>query len=295
MWHSDDSSARTARDHPKCSVWFLLRRFALRSEAHGAAQDWVGKAGLLLIRGFSFLVALSLALVTSFSSHAAEVSAAVAANFSATAQDLGSAFTAETGNTVSFSFGATGLLYAQISQGAPFQVFLAADDGRPGRAVTDGYGIDGTVFTYAVGKVVLYSPSLDLTDGGAVLVAGRFDHIAIADPNSAPYGAAAVEAIEALGLRDALASKTVVGENISQALQFVESGNAELGFVSQAQVIDQPPARVWRVPAEYYSPIRQAAVLLKPGEKSAAARAFLDFIRSADGKAIIAKYGYATD
>lgn len=223
---------------------------------------------------------------------AAEVSAAVAANFTRPAEELGAAFTAKTGDTVTFSFGATGGLYTQISQGAPFEVFLAADDKRPALAVTEGLGVAGTVFTYAVGRLALYSPVLDLTDGAAVLAGGKFQHLAIADPATAPYGAGAVEVIDRLGLTAALAPKLVTGENISQALQFVESGNAELGFVALSQVAKKPAAQVWRVPAEDYAPILQDAVLLKAGEDNPAAVAFLEFLKSDEARAIIEVYGY---
>lgn len=229
------------------------------------------------------------------SAPAAEVSVAVAANFTRPAEELAAAFTAATGDTVAFSFGATGGLYAQVTQGAPFQVFLAADHQHPALAVAEGLGVDGTVFTYAVGKVVLYSPNLDLTDGEAVLRAGAFQHIAIADPRTAPYGAAAAEAIEKLGLTDALAPRQVTGANISQTLQFVESANAELGFVALSQVIDRPAPQVWPVPAALYAPIRQDAVLLRAGENDPAAMAFLAFLRSGEGRAIIARYGYETE
>lgn len=225
---------------------------------------------------------------------AAEVSVAVAANFTRPAEEIGAAFTAETGNSVTFSFGATGALYAQISQGAPFEVFLAADDTRPSLAVAEGFGVDGTVFTYAVGKVVLYAPGQDVTDGPAVLAANNFQHIAIANPKTAPYGAAALEVLGKLGLTEALASKVVTGENISQALQFVVSGNAELGFVALSQVIDTPASEVWRIPAEDYTPIAQDAVLLKTGESDPAAMAFVAFLKSDTAKAIIEKYGYET-
>ncbi len=225
---------------------------------------------------------------------AGEVSVAVAANFTRPAEALGAAFTAKTGDTVSFSFGATGALYTQITHGAPFEVFLAADAKRPSQAVSEGVGVEGSVFTYAVGKVVLYSPSLDMTDGAAVLKAGSFQKIAIADPSTAPYGAAAVEAIDKLGLTEALSLKLVTGESITQALQFVESANAELGFVALSQVIDRPAAQVWRVPEDLYAPIRQDAVLLKTGEADPAAAAFLAFLQSEEGKAIIASYGYDT-
>ena len=223
---------------------------------------------------------------------AAEVSAAVAANFTKPAEELGAAFTAKTGDTVRFSFGATGGLYTQIGQGAPFEVFLAADDRRPALAVTEGLGVAGTPFTYAVGRLALYSPTLDLTDGPAVLAAGAFQHIAIADPATAPYGAAALETIEKLGLSATLEPKTVTGENISQTLQFVESGNAELGFVALSQVAGKPAAQVWLVPAEDHAPIRQDAVLLKAGEDNPAAAAFLGFLKSEEARAIIEAYGY---
>jgi molybdate transport system substrate-binding protein len=228
-------------------------------------------------------------------SAAAEVSAAVAANFSKPAEELGAAFTAKTGDTVAFSFGATGALYTQITQGAPFQVFLSADARRPAQAVTDGLGVDSSVFTYAVGKLVLYSPSLDLTDGEAVLKAGHFQHIAIADPKTAPYGGAGVEVIEKLGLTEAIAPRQVTGESIGQTLQFIDTANAELGFVALSQVIGKPAPQLWIVPAELYSPILQDAVLLKTGETEPAARAFLEFLQSGDGKAIIEKYGYETN
>jgi len=226
---------------------------------------------------------------------AAEVSAAVAANFTRPAEALGAAFAAKTGDTVVFSFGATGALYTQIAQGAPFQVFLAADAKRPAQAVTDGLGVDGSVFTYAVGKVVLYSPSLDLSDGAAVLKAGDFQHIAIADPKTAPYGAAGIEVVEKLGLTEALAPKLVTGENITQTLQFIDTANAELGFVALSQVIDKPASQVWAAPSELYAPILQDAVLLKTGESEPAAKAFLEFLQSDDGKAIIETYGYETN
>jgi molybdate transport system substrate-binding protein len=247
------------------------------------------------MRRLLVLLCLAVALLLSAPALAAEVSVAVAANFARPAEELGAAFTAVTGDTVSFSFGATGGLYTQIAQGAPFQVFLSADSVRPAQSVAEGFGVEGTVFTYAVGKVVLYSPGLDLTHGEAVLRAGAFQHIAIADPRTAPYGAAAVSVIDRLGLTDALAPRQVVGESISQTLQFIDTGNAELGLVALSQVIDKPAPQVWIVPAGLYEPIRQDAVLLRTGEDDAAARAFLAFIQSEAGKAIIARYGYDTE
>lgn len=238
------------------------------------------------------LLLLGLSSLTAIPALAGEVSAAVAANFTRPAEELGKAFTAKTGDTVTFSFGATGQLYTQISQAAPFEVFLSADTKRPAQAVTEGLAVDGTAFTYAVGKVVLYSPSIDVTDGEAVLKADAFQHLSVADPKTAPYGAAGVETLEKLGLIEAVSAKLVTGENISQALQFIDSGNAELGFVALSQVIDKPATQVWRVPADLYAPILQDAVLTKAGENNPAAKAFLEFLQSDEGKAIIEKYGY---
>jgi molybdate transport system substrate-binding protein len=244
------------------------------------------------MRGISLLLGLGLATLMSAQALAGEVSAAVAANFTKPAEELGKAFTARTGDTVTFSFGATGQLYTQISQAAPFEVFLAADNKRPKQAVAEGFAVDGTVYTYAVGKVVLYSPTIDVTDGEAVLRASAFQHLSVADPKTAPYGAAGFEVLEKLGLTDVISTRIVTGENISQALQFIVSGNAELGFVALSQVIDKPAAQVWRVPAELYTPILQDAVLTRAGENNPAAKAFLAFLRSDEGRAIIEKYGY---
>jgi molybdate transport system substrate-binding protein len=237
--------------------------------------------------------ALALAGLTSAPTHAEIVHVAVAANFTAVAEQLAPLFTAETGHDVSYSFGATGLLYTQISQGAPFEVLLAADAERPRRAVAGGLGVEGTVFTYAIGALALYSTSLDLSDGKAVLEAGDFDKVAIADPATAPYGRAAQETIEALGLTDAITPKLVTGESISQTLQFVESGNAEIGFVAASQVVGK--SGVWLVPADLHEPIRQDAVLLKAGEANPAATAFLDFLRSDAAVAVIEASGYVIE
>lgn len=223
---------------------------------------------------------------------AAGIVVAVAANFAAPAEEIAAAFTGETGHDVRLSFGSTGALYAQIAQGAPFAVFLAADDVRPARAVEESLGVPGTVFTYAIGKSVLYSPLIDLSDGGAALRAGDFAYLAIADPETAPYGAAAMQAIEALRLTGTLGPKLVTGQNVSQALQFVDSGNAEIGFVSLSQVIGKSESQFWLVPPEYYFPIRQDAVLLRPGEANEAALDFVAFLTSGTAHEIIGRYGY---
>jgi molybdate transport system substrate-binding protein len=238
-----------------------------------------------------FVLGLLASLALSSLAHADSVTVAVAANFTKVAEELAPLFTAETGHEVVYSFGATGQLYTQISQGAPFEVFLAADDERPTKAVAEGLAVEGTVFTYAVGALALYSTSLDLSDGKAVLAADGFAKLAIADPATAPYGRAAMEALDALGLTTAVTPKLVTGENISQTLQFIETGNAELGFVAASQVVGK--SGVWPVPADLYQPIRQDAVLLKTGEAHPAAKAYLDFLKSDKALAVITAAGYA--
>ena len=222
---------------------------------------------------------------------AASVQAAVAANFTKVAEQLAADFTARTGDEVILSFGASGALYAQISQGAPFDIFLSADQARPAKAVEEGLGVEGSVFTYALGRLALYGPGRDVSDGQAALAAGDFAHLAVADPRTAPYGAAAQDVLDGFGLAEALAGKIVTGENISQALQFVETGNAELGFVAAAQVLGKPD--VWIVPAELHTPIAQDAVLLRTGQANPAARAFLDYLRSPEAVAVIEAAGYS--
>jgi molybdate transport system substrate-binding protein len=242
-----------------------------------------------LTRIFAAILLLGVTLTPP--AHAETASVAVAANFTAAAEQLAEAFKAQTGDQVTLSFGASGGLYTQISQGAPFDVFLSADAARPARAVADGFGIDGSVFTYALGALALYSTSLDVADGEAVLAEGAFSKLAIADPQTAPYGQAAIETLSRLNLLDAVAPKFVTGENVSQALQFVQSGNAELGLVAASQVIGKD--HVWIVPGELHEPIRQDAVLLKSGAANKAAVGFLDFLRSDAAAAVIEEAGYS--
>src|SRR3569833_2064843 len=216
----------------------------------------------LLRRTFLGLAFAAAAALSITAVHAATVNAAVAANFTKVATALAAKFKAKTGNEVTLSFGATGALYTQISQAAPFDVFLSADDKRTKTAIKDGFGVDGTDFTYAVGKVVLYSPTIDVTKGDEVLKANTFQHIAIADPKAAPYGAAGMAVQEKLGRTAAETPKIVTGENITQTQQFVDSGSAELGFVALSQVVGKPATQMWMPPQEDYAPIKQFAVLL---------------------------------
>ena len=241
----------------------------------------------------AFLGTLLAGLLLTSAAQAETVNVAVAANFTKVAEDLAPLFKAETGHDVVYSFGATGQLYTQATQGAPFEVFLSADDVRPTKSIEDGIGVDGTVFTYAIGALALYSTSLDLSDGKAILEGGDFEKLAIADPEAAPYGRAATEALAALGLTEAVAPKLVTGENITQTLQFIDSGNAELGFVAASQVVGK--SGVWLVPADLFEPIRQDAVLLKTGEANPAATAFIDFLKSDTAVAVIEKAGYVVE
>jgi molybdate transport system substrate-binding protein len=226
---------------------------------------------------------------------AGTVNAAVAANFTKVAEQLGADFETASGHDVVFSFGATGALYTQITQAAPFDVFFSADAKRTQTAIDEGFGVAGTDFTYAVGKVVLYSPTLDVTDGATVLAGGAFQHIAIADPKTAPYGAAAMAVLEWLGLTEAVTPKIVTGENITQTQQFVDSGSAELGLVALSQVIGKPVTQTWLPPQESYPVIKQNAVLLKVGEANDAAKAFLEYVKSEAGVRVIEAAGYTLE
>jgi molybdate transport system substrate-binding protein len=243
----------------------------------------------------ALMVALGLALAAAGPAPAlaAEVQVAVAANFTDTAKEIAAAFEAQTGDKAVLSFGSSGQFYTQISQGAPFEVFLSADADRPTKAEQAGLGVPGTRFTYAVGRLVLFSKTPGLVDaGGAVLASDRFQKLSIADPAAAPYGAAAVQTLQKLGLYDQVKPKIVQGANITQAYQFAETGAAELGFVALSQVINEQGGSRWLVPQGDYAPIEQQAILLKTGADDPAAKAFLAFLKGPKAQAIIKRYGY---
>jgi molybdate transport system substrate-binding protein len=236
-------------------------------------------------------------LVLALTARAGEVQVAVAANFAAPMQKIAAGFAQDTGHKAVVIIGATGQLYAQIKNGAPFEVLLAADAQTPKRLEDEGQTVPGQRFTYAIGKLVLFSAMPGFVDSnGAVLNKGAFQHVALANTKTAPYGAAGQEALKALGLWEAIEPKIVQGESIAQAFQFVISGNAELGFVAMSQVAppDQTvPGSWWEVPQKLYGPIRQDAVLLKKGEGQPAAVALMNYLRSDKAKALIRAYGYA--
>lgn len=228
--------------------------------------------------------------------HADEAQIAVAANFAKPVEKIAIAFEKDTGNKAVVVIGSTGKLYAQIINGAPFDILLAADDVRPLKLEQEGHGVAGSHFTYAIGKLALWSPKAGVVDSkGKVLAKGNFKHLAIANAKLAPYGAAAVETLKALKLSDALENKLVIGENIGQTHQFVASGNAELGFVAYSQILKEGKVEgsAWVVPERMYTPIRQDAVLLNKGKDNKAASAFLDYLKnSPKARDIILGFGY---
>lgn len=226
------------------------------------------------------------------------VQVAVAANFVAPLKALASAFEKETGHTVSASSGATAKLYAQIKNGAPIDVFLSADKETPERLQREGQGVAGTRFTYAVGRLALWSASASLVDAkGDVLKNGNFSKIALASPKAAPYGEAAVQAMGKLGLLSALTPKFVMGESIGQTFSFVASGNAELGFVALSQTMENGKLKsgsMWLVPATLHDPLVQEAVLLARANARAPAMAFLAFLKTDSARRVIRSFGYET-
>ena len=228
-----------------------------------------------------------------------DINVAVAANFAAPMEEIAQAFNKATGHQLKISAGASGKFYAQIRNGAPFQVFLSADDEKPARLEKDGLAVPGSRFTYAIGKLVLWSANPNLVDAnGKILESYRFNKLAIANPKTAPYGAAAIETLSALKLKSRLEPKFVMGENISQTYQFVDSGNAQIGFIALSQVTRNNQLRsgsLWLVPEQLYAPIRQDAVLLVAGQDSVAARQLLFFLKSDTALRIIKSYGYGID
>jgi len=243
---------------------------------------------------------LTLALVSTFFwvvAQAGEVTVAVAANFTAPMQKIARAFEQDTGHKALLAFGSTGKFYAQIKNGAPFAVLLAADDETPARLEKEGLAIAGTRLTYATGRLALWSKTPNwVDDKGDVLRGSGFNKLAIADPKLAPYGAAAMEVIQHLGVQASVGPRLVQGESIGQTYQFVSTENAQLGFVALSQIsldgrISQGSA--WVVPQSMHSPLKQDAVLLNLGKDNPAAQALLAYLQGDKAKAIMRQYGYA--
>jgi molybdate transport system substrate-binding protein len=239
------------------------------------------------------VVAVMAAFVTP--AGAAQTHVAVAANFTEPAKEIAALFKQKTGHEAILSFGASGAFLTQITQDAPFQVFLSADQERPRAAVEKGFGVSASIFTYAVGKLVLWSRVVDVTKGDEALKAGAFSKLSIANPTSAPYGSAAVQTMKALGVYDALQPKIVQGNSIAQAFQLVDTKNAEVGFVALSQLYGVKDGTRWLVPQSLYTPIRQDAVLLNKGADDEASKAFLEFLKSGEARAVIERFGYALE
>lgn len=239
---------------------------------------------------------LALLLAGAAPALAEEVKVAVAANFTAPIQAIAPEFEKATGHKLVAAYGATGQFYAQIKNGAPFDLLLAADDSTPARLESEGAGVPGSRFTYAVGSLVLWSADANTLDGSdAALRAGTFRHLAIANPQAAPYGLAAIQVLDKLGLREAVQGKLVEGHSIAKALHFVATGNAELGFVALSQVYRDgriAGGSAWIVPQELHEPIRQDAVLLERGASNPAAAALVDYLKGPQAAAIIQSFGY---
>ena len=246
------------------------------------------------MRTFLSLLLLGFGCVWS-PARAQDVVVAVAANFNAPAQKIAAAFTAASGHKVSLVMGSTGKLYAQIKNGAPFHLLLSADDETPARLVKEGAGVEGSQFTYAVGRLVLWSKQAGLVDGKGEVLRSHFDRLAIADPKLAPYGAVAMEVLDKLQLRSQVQARVVQGESIAQAYQFVSSGNASLGFLALSQVmVDGRVAdgSAWVVPAHLHTALKQDAVLLSGTKGNPAAQAFLNYLKTEPAQAILRSYGY---
>jgi molybdate transport system substrate-binding protein len=240
-------------------------------------------------------VVAAIAITTSYAAHAANTNVAVAANFTEPAKEIAQLFEGKTGHKAILSFGATGQFYTQITQAAPFQVFLSADQSTPKKLLNDGLALGDTLFTYAIGKLVLFSANVSLVKGEQTLRDGQFNKIAIANPTTAPYGAAGVEVMKALGVYDKLSGKIVQGSNIAQTFQFVDTGNAEVGFIALSQVIERQSGSRWIVAQNLYAPIKQNAVVLKTGADNEAARAFAAFLKGPEALKVIEKFGYGVE
>ncbi|QIL44427.1 molybdate ABC transporter substrate-binding protein [Acidovorax sp. HDW3] len=247
------------------------------------------------LRPLSRAALLCCALCT-LGAQAGEVAVAVAANFTAPMQKIAADFEKDTGHKAQLSFGATGKFYAQIANGAPFAVLLAADDATPAKIAKEGLGEASSRFTYAIGQLVLWSKQPGYVDAdGKVLHKTDWQHIAIANPKLAPYGGAAMQTLDKLGLAQQVQARIVQGENIGQTYQFAASGNAELGFVALSQVMEDGKLRAgsaWVVPESLHDTIRQDAILLKPGHDNPAAKALLEYLQGAKAHAVIQAYGY---
>ncbi|MEW6682065.1 MAG: molybdate ABC transporter substrate-binding protein [Nitrospirota bacterium] len=239
----------------------------------------------------SLLVVISLAIPA----RADQVTAAVAANFLPAFRSIAIEFERATGHRVQAIPGSSGRFYGQIRNGAPFDVFFSADQKRPQRLEDEGFAVRGSRFTYAIGRLVLWSPDSALVSGATTLRSGRFKYVAMANPQLAPYGAAAQQVMMNLGLWNQLQPHIVRGESLGQTMGFITSGNAQMGFVALSQVVNSamnPGGSRWEIPFDLYDPIDQDAVLLAKGRSNVAAGALLEYVRGHDARRIIERFGY---
>ncbi len=250
----------------------------------------------MMIRASRLAPTALIALFTLGSAQAGEVQVAVAANFTAPIQAIAADFEKDTGHTLVAAYGATGQFYTQIKNGAPFEVFLSADDTTPQKLESEGDTVKGSRFTYAVGTLALWSAKEGYVDAkGAVLKKNEYQHLSIANLKAAPYGLAATQVLAKLGLTEQVKSKLVEGQNITQAYQFVSTGNAELGFVALSQIYKDgkvSSGSAWIVPGEMHDPIKQDAVILNKGKDNPAAKALVDYLKGPKAAAVIKSYGY---
>ncbi|WP_228732740.1 molybdate ABC transporter substrate-binding protein [Pseudomonas sp. P42] len=253
----------------------------------------------MTIRASRFAPACLTSLLAVFAIGAAqadEVQVAVAANFTAPIQAIAADFEKDTGHKLVAAYGATGQFYTQIKNGAPFEVFLSADDTTPEKLEREGDTVKGSRFTYAVGTLALWSAKDGYVDSkGEVLKKNEYQHLSIANPKTAPYGLAATQVLEKLKLTEATKTKIVEGQNITQAYQFVSTGNAELGFVALSQIYKEgkvTSGSAWIVPASLHDPIKQDAVILSKGKDNAAAKALVEYLKGPKAAAVIKSYGY---
>jgi molybdate transport system substrate-binding protein len=240
---------------------------------------------------------LALMLLTANAAALGEgIQVAVAANFTAPMKEIAAAFEKETGHVVKAAYGATGKFYAQINNGAPFEVLLSGDDTTPTKLIDEGAAVAGTRFTYAVGSLVLWSSKPDFVDDeGKVLQSGEFNKVAVANPKTAPYGAAAIDVLTGLGLLEQVQPKFVTGENIAQTFQFVSTGNADLGFVALSQIMQKGKitgGSAWFIPGTLHEPILQDAVVLEKGKDKPAVAALMEYLKGDEARAIIQSFGY---
>ncbi|WP_434707225.1 molybdate ABC transporter substrate-binding protein [Pseudomonas sp. R1-1] len=253
----------------------------------------------MTLRASRFVPACLASLIAVFASSGAladEVQVAVAANFTAPIQAIAADFEKDTGHRLIAAYGATGQFYTQIKNGAPFEVFLAADDSTPQKLEKEGDTVKGSRFTYAIGTLALWSAKAGyVDDAGEVLQKNQYQHLSIANPKAAPYGLAATQVLAKLKLTEATQAKLVEGQNITQAYQFVSTGNAELGFVALSQIYKDgkvSSGSAWVVPAEMHDPIKQDAVILNKGKDNPAAKALVEYLKGAKAAAVIKSYGY---